>query len=204
MPTITDWLMVVITTVYVLATIFICRANIKSAEATREQVAESKREFDEENKAYITYELVLERWTLYGMRFTNHGKRVASHVQIIFKKSFIDSLIKTQFVEALSHLHEKECVIGVGQSIDVYFGEMEFRTNKEKFPIEGEIRYKDSKAEYRETFCIDFNKYSSVFSVDENMEDIRQEIEKQTEEIKRISHELHIFNEDRKKEREDA
>ncbi len=47
MPTITDWLMVAITAVYVVATIFICRANIKSAEATREQVAESKRQYEE-------------------------------------------------------------------------------------------------------------------------------------------------------------
>ena len=47
MPTVTDWLMVGITAVYVVATIFICRANIKSANATRDQVAESKRQFDE-------------------------------------------------------------------------------------------------------------------------------------------------------------
>lgn len=33
MPLITDWLMVVITFVYVIATIFICWANIKSAKA---------------------------------------------------------------------------------------------------------------------------------------------------------------------------
>lgn len=47
MPTITDWLMVIITGIYVVATIFICRANIKAANATREQVAESKRQFEE-------------------------------------------------------------------------------------------------------------------------------------------------------------
>ena len=40
-------LMVLITFVYVVATVEICRANIKSAEATREQLVESKRQFDE-------------------------------------------------------------------------------------------------------------------------------------------------------------
>lgn len=49
MPTVTDWLMVGITFVYVVATIFICVFNGRSAKATREQVLESQRQF-EENK----------------------------------------------------------------------------------------------------------------------------------------------------------
>lgn len=47
MPLITDWIMVGITAVYVIATIFIYIANNKSAKATREQVIESKRQFEE-------------------------------------------------------------------------------------------------------------------------------------------------------------
>lgn len=40
-------LLVLITTIYVIATINISNANIKSAEATREQITESRRQFDE-------------------------------------------------------------------------------------------------------------------------------------------------------------
>lgn len=40
-------LLVLITTIYVIATISISNANIKSAEATREQITESRRQFDE-------------------------------------------------------------------------------------------------------------------------------------------------------------
>lgn len=40
-------LMVLITAIYVIATINISNANIKSAEATREQINESRRQFDE-------------------------------------------------------------------------------------------------------------------------------------------------------------
>lgn len=47
MPTITDWLMVGITLVYVIATIAIWFANHKSARATEKQLIESKRQFDE-------------------------------------------------------------------------------------------------------------------------------------------------------------
>lgn len=46
-PTITDWIMVVITGIYVVATIFICIYNGRSAKATREQVAETQLQFEE-------------------------------------------------------------------------------------------------------------------------------------------------------------
>lgn len=61
MPTVTDWLMVGITAVYVVATIFICMANVKSANATREQVTESKRQFDETQRLATMPFLSLER-----------------------------------------------------------------------------------------------------------------------------------------------
>lgn len=53
MPTITDWLMVVITAIYVVATIYISRANIKSADATREQLVESKRQYEDKKRLEI-------------------------------------------------------------------------------------------------------------------------------------------------------
>lgn len=57
-PTITDWLMVIITLIYVIATIFICRANIKSARASKEELAEIKRQYEEENRPHIEVELM--------------------------------------------------------------------------------------------------------------------------------------------------
>ena len=47
MSTITDWLMVGITFIYVIATILICVANLKSARATQNQLAEMIHEHDE-------------------------------------------------------------------------------------------------------------------------------------------------------------
>jgi hypothetical protein len=47
MPLITDWLMFGITAIYVIATIFICRANIKAANASRDQIEESQKQFEE-------------------------------------------------------------------------------------------------------------------------------------------------------------
>jgi hypothetical protein len=48
-----DWVMVIITAVYVVATIFICCANIKSAQASREQLVESKKQFDENKRLQV-------------------------------------------------------------------------------------------------------------------------------------------------------
>ena len=53
MPMITDWLMVGITAVYVVATIIISYANIKSANATREQLTESKRQYEDKKRLEI-------------------------------------------------------------------------------------------------------------------------------------------------------
>lgn len=60
MPTVTDWLMVGITAVYVIATIFICWANISSANATKKQIAQSENQFEETQRLgmmpYLTFE----------------------------------------------------------------------------------------------------------------------------------------------------
>ena len=204
MPTITDWLMVGITFVYVVATVFICVANIKSAKATRAQLAETKRQYDEENRAYITYSFVYEKRAFYGLRFTNHGKRVARTVRIVLRPEFIESLTDRQFVDQLSRISKNECVLGVNQSIDIYFGGNEFRENASKLPIEGDILYSDDLGEYCEHFIIDFNSYPPIFTVDSEIEDIRQEMKKQTNEMEKLRREITLLRQNMKQENENA
>ena len=145
----------IITLVYVVATIFICRANIRSAEATREQVAEARRQYEEEHRPYISYQIIYERRMFYGMRFTNHGKRVASHVQIDLDKSFVNSIPKETFRVFLNKLRGEEFSLGIGQDYNIYFGAAEFRKNPSKEPICGTISYCDLKtgANYSESFA---------------------------------------------------
>ena len=66
-----DWAMVVLTAIYVLATILICYFNYRSTKASREQAAEMRRQYEEENRPYITVELIYERKAIYGLRFSN-------------------------------------------------------------------------------------------------------------------------------------
>ena len=53
MPTITDWLMLGITVVYVVATIFICVANIRSAQVSQAQLAEMKHQYEENQRVSL-------------------------------------------------------------------------------------------------------------------------------------------------------
>nr|WP_325204470.1 hypothetical protein [uncultured Oscillibacter sp.] len=176
----------IITAVYVVATIFICKANIKSAEATREQVAEARRQFEEEHRPYISYQIIFERRKWYGMRFTNHGRRTANHVQIKLDQKFIDSISKQKFADWLNNLKNEEFSLGIGQSHDIFFGADEFRNAEGKEPIVGKIIYRDGETEYQESFNIDFERYVTFFSVNSFDDDLHDEMKKQSQELKNI------------------
>ena len=47
-----DWVMVIITGVYVIATIFICWANIKAANASKEQLREMQKAICRNEQTY--------------------------------------------------------------------------------------------------------------------------------------------------------
>ena len=92
-----DWAMVIITGIYVVATIFICWANIKTAKASKEQLKEMQRQFAEANRAEIEVEFHYLRRTWYVVRFVNRGEKTAQHVKISVAQSFIDSLPEESF-----------------------------------------------------------------------------------------------------------
>ena len=101
MPNITDWLMVGITAVYVIATILICWANLQSAKAAKAQLEEMKKQFEEENRPNIEAELLYERRMWFVVRFVNHGRKTAKHVKIELEEEFIDSLPEEQIKSLL-------------------------------------------------------------------------------------------------------
>ena len=95
MPMITDWLMVGITFVYVVATIAIWLVNRKSAHATEEQLAESKRQFEETKRVeHMPYlEITLNKHIKdftdadLSLAVSSHGEeeRTVVDLQIILK-----------------------------------------------------------------------------------------------------------------------
>ena len=87
-----DWAMVFITLVYVIATIFICWANFKSAKVSKEQLIEMQKQFEENNRPYVEVEFIFVKRAFYGLRFINNGNVVAKNVSIKLSSDFIDSL----------------------------------------------------------------------------------------------------------------
>ena len=187
MPLITDWLMVVITFVYVVATIFICWANIKSAKASKEELAEMKRQYAEENRPHIEVEFCYERRTWYIVRFINHGKLTAQHVKLLLDEGFISSLPEQAFKDTLLKQREKECIIGVGQHYDLYIASNELRGNPNMKPVMGKILYQDESGKYENDIYIDLENYATFFSStsDDPMVKELKNIKKEIEGLKR-------------------
>lgn len=187
MPLITDWLMVVITFVYVVATIFICWANIKSAKASKEELAEMKRQYADENRPRIEIEFCYERRTWYIVRFINHGRLTAQHVKIILEEEFIDSLPEPGFQDTLRKQRKKEFIIGVGQHYDLYIASNELRGNPNMKPVTGKLSYQDESGKYESDIYIDLENYATFFSStsDDPMVKELKNIKKEIEGLKR-------------------
>ena len=187
MPIITDWLMVVITFVYVVATIFICWANIKSAKASKEELAEMRRQYADENRPRIEIEFCYERRTWYIVRFINHGRLTAQHVKIILEEEFIDSLPEPGFQDTLRKQRKKEFIIGVGQHYDLYIASNELRGNPNMKPVTGKLSYQDESGKYESDIYIDLENYATFFSStsDDPMVKELKNIKKEIEGLKR-------------------
>lgn len=193
MPTITDWMMVLITSVYVIATIFICYYNSKSAKAAKAQLDEMRKQYDEENRPYITAELIYDKRSFYGVRFSNHGKRIANNVSISIDQSFLDCISETSYRNRLEGEKGKTCVIGINQCYTMYFGSNQYRAQSSKPPLSGSVTYTCGNKTYQEPFCIDVENYATIFSVNSETEDVLKTMKQQTKALTRISDMLYAL-----------
>lgn len=132
-----QWAMFWITFIYVVATCIICSFNHQSAKASREQLVEMRKQYQEENRANIEVEFRYERRTWYVIRFINHGKLTAQNVSIQLTQEFISSLPKENIRSMLNKQKDKKCIIGVGQHYDLYIGGNELRGNPNMIPVTG-------------------------------------------------------------------
>lgn len=163
MTTITDWLMVIITFIYVVATIVICIANINAAKAAKEQTEEMKRQFLATNRPNVAAEIVYLKRTFWVLRFVNHGSQTAYNTKIILSKEFIDS-VEDSFKQPLQELENKVCTIGVNQHYDIFIGSNEYRNIKNKKKLTGQIVSRGIDGSiYSDEFEIDTENYVTFF-----------------------------------------
>lgn len=190
MPNSTDCIMIIITSVYVIATIVIGVFNYKTVKATREQTAEVRRQFNEINRAFITFEFIYVKKAFFGIRFTNHGRLVAKNVKVHFKEEFIDNIKEEQFRNILGNQKNKTFILGIGQSYDIFIGSNRLKENDEKQAMEGLITYEDEKSSHEEKFYIDLENYATFFSVKSETEELLDEIKNQTSKLASINRSL--------------
>lgn len=186
-PSITDWIMVAITCVYVGATIFICVFNGKAAKAANEQTEEVKRQFLSINRPIITVEIVYLKRAFWALRLSNHGALTAYNAKIKLDPLFIRSLPEETFRELLENDNGKVRTIGVNQYYDLFFASNEFRDVKNKPPIKGQIIYNGVNGLlYTEDFEIEVQNYAVFYSVNSDMDDLMKRYSEQNKELKMI------------------
>jgi hypothetical protein len=178
-----DWIMIIITAVYVVATIFISYFNHQSAKATREQVSESVRQFNEANRAFITVTFECIRNESCVLHIHNHGKRIAENVNIKLNQDFIDAYIYSDEKERIKPLCSSVFNIGIGQSwYYLLFYNNEFYRFVD-IPLNIEISYKDNNESYVEKLTYDLSQYTWAIAYNSDLSDISTCVNKLTKSV---------------------
>ena len=187
-----EWIMVIITGIYVIATIIICWANIKSANASKEQLEEMQKQYVETNRPLIELEFQYNRRTWYIARFVNHGNLTAQRVRISLDQAFIDSVPEESFRNELERIKGKECIIGVGQHYDLFIGGNKLRGNPNMTPLTGTIKYEAQGKEYESDLFVDLEHYMTFFSATTDGEDLLKSMNKISDQLKGIRQTLEM------------
>ena len=188
--------MVIITGIYVIATIIICWANIKSANASKEQLEEMQKQYAETNRPLIELEFQYNRRTWYIVRFVNHGNLTAQRVKISLDQAFIDSVPEESFRNELERIKGKECIIGVGQHYDLFIGGNKLRGNPNMTPLTGTIKYEAQGKEYESDLFVDLEHYMTFFSATTDEEDLLKSMSKISDQLKGIRQTLEMQKRD--------
>ena len=183
---ITDWLMVIITAIYVIATIFICGANMKSAKAAREQTEEMKKQFSAINRPNVSAEIIYLKRAFWVLRLNNYGNQVSYNTKIILDEDFVNS-VEDRCKDPLIELKNKVCTIGVNQHYDIFIGTNEYRDLPNKKNIKGTIISHDiSGKEYSDNFEIEIENYVTFYSTTSESEDLTKQVKQHNEYLKSI------------------
>lgn len=182
-----DWVMVIITGIYVIATALICLANFKSANASKEQLKEMQKQYAEMSRPQIEIEFHYIKKAWYIARFVNHGNQTAQHVRINIDQCFIDSLSEEPIKNELKRIKGKECIIGVGQHYDLFVGSNKLRGNSNMKPLTGSIEYEAQGQIYKSDMFVDLEHYMTFFSTTTDEEELLNSLKTISNELKDIN-----------------
>ncbi len=163
-----QWVMVIITAIYVVATIAISVFNAKSSKVAREQLEIMQKQFSEESRPRVEVEIHFENRAFFVLRFINHGRHTAYKTRIQISRDFIESLHEN-YRTLIKNEEGRECIIGVGQYYDLVIGGTELRTLQNLKIVSGRVSYEWNGNRYDEDFEVDVAHQMSFYSVEANM-----------------------------------
>ena len=162
----------VVTAVYTIATIFICRWNKKSAEAAAEQSASMKAQTDELLRQYR--ENVRARISVrYGyddavgkyVIIKNVGKTDADDVRIVADEEFVKGMDDGSKFNPIRVLSESVLHVAAGQEFPVFVGFASKIDRLVKKHVEFSISYRAAKEVFKDSATIDFSQYRFLSTV---------------------------------------
>lgn len=111
-----EWVMVVITIVYVVATIFICYFNYLSVKALKRQLGESIRQYNEDKVPFIAAFPIVNYDKRICIEFKNIGKGIAKQLKIDFSDTMLNDFqeLKLDFERKIN---KEDIIIAPGQSV---------------------------------------------------------------------------------------
>lgn len=177
-----DWLMVIITAIYVIATIVICVFNGKSAKAAREQTETAKqqidemiRQYNESNRPFIIVRFEIIRSGLLCFVIENIGPLAATDVRITINEDFIDNLEKQDKQIRLREISESTLFLSSHQKLHILLGGQTQFSKISAVRAVFDITYNGKYAEHTE---IDLWQYRFMLSYSSELEDISQHLKK--------------------------
>ena len=178
----TDWLMVIITAIYVVATILICIYNGKSAEAAKEQTFAAKRQieemikqFNETNRPVVTIRFDIIRSGLLCFVLENIGPVAATDIQIKINAPFLDNIEKYESRSTLREISKAHLFLSSNQKLYIPLAGQQDYSKIAEVPAEFVITY---NGKYSESTQIDLWQYRFMLVYNSELEDISQHLKK--------------------------
>lgn len=145
MPTITDWIMVVITAVYVIATIFICYFNGKSASAACNQIKEAQEQLKEsqhqqqQNTGIQLYQL---RKDVIQKLSKEEYNEIYWDISLLFDDSIFNEFVslttkvqKLNMIQTYMSVFENHLKVELGQNVFAKFQQLKADLNRQDITV---------------------------------------------------------------------
>ena len=182
----TDWLMVIITAIYVVATIIICYFNGKSAKAAKIQTDEMIRQYNLANRPKVTIHFDIIRSGLLCFVVENEGTSPAHNVSIRINQDFLNGVDEEIERNRLEKLASSELYLASKQKMFICLGGQPLFTALAQNKAEIDISYDG----YEEHTSIDLNQYGMFLVYSSPLEDISQHMKKMKENDDRFQKKL--------------